>query len=732
MLHGAIFGLGSQGSAGATIGGRLSAPRAAGTVVIAGGRYRDFDVNGNAGLAYANGTLDVHDAAMAIGPLFVGVAGTVGNLSPQGGFAPRYDLAAQLHSSDVSTLVAAVAPQKAALVQGSIDADLHVRGGGTAPSFAGIVSAPEGSVNGLSFRDFAGGVSGDADGLSLSGGRVVIGSTAIGLRASADRAGAADVALDAPRADLADFNDFFDTGDTFAGTGSLALAARVGRNARAEHQRQRELHERALPAYRPGHGRRALERRTAARSRAPYVSAGLRARSRSTGSVAPASRSVNLRADARRVDLATWLPMLGYDVPITGRLDAQTTLAGIYPDIAMRLHAALFGATAGRMTIERFDVTASAAHGRGTIESATLDLPSMTTTASGTFGVRASDALALVATSTSPNLGEFLREATGTQLRRTAARCARRFMIEGTRAAPRLRDAIALQNLTYRNLTIPRVAGEIDADRQRVAVRNGEVDLATGRALIAAALPVRAVPTGVSAGKRPDLRIARCAEYRAIELRSSAPEGDSSQRTDRRSRRCRRKRCSTAAARRVDAGRRNLQRADGTLADHRDRGDAGAARRRRAAAVACVRGFGARDGLGERHRLPTYGIRRTSRSRSTAARATHASIYRPIFKVTLTERCAAAPAPARCRRSAAILPSITRGFRSMRSSTERAAGQGARASRTSHSTDCRSPPDRTCACRAQTSTSARRVRLASAARCWRPRSPATSTRPAAR
>jgi hypothetical protein len=498
-LHGAILGkLGSFGSVGAMVGGTPGSPRVTGTVVIAGGRYRNFDVDGNAALAYENGTLDVHDADMAIGPLFVGVAGTIEGLSPRGAFAPRYDLAAQLHSSDVSSLLAAVAPRKAALVQGSVDADLRVRGSGAAPAFAGRVSAPEGSVNGLSFRNFSGGVSGDAGALTLADGRVVIGSSPISFNASADRAGAANVAIGSPRVDLADFNDFFDTGETFAGTGSLAVHAEVAGmrllstsgDANFSNARFRRIDLGSVAArWSSNNGIVA----SAMRFGGPSGEVALR------GTVAPASRSVNLRADARRVDLATWLPMLGYDVPVTGRLDAQTSLAGKYPDVAMRLHAAVFDGTAGRMPLERFELSASAVHGRGTIESAAFDVPSMTTVASGTFGFRETDPLALVVTSTSPNVGSFLKLATGKDWGVNGA-LSSTLRVEGTRAAPRLRDMIGLQNVRYRNLTIPRVTGEIDADRRAVAVRDGEIDLDRGKALISAAMPIRFGSAGVTPG----------------------------------------------------------------------------------------------------------------------------------------------------------------------------------------------------------------------------------------
>jgi autotransporter translocation and assembly factor TamB len=496
-MHGAIFGkLGSVGNIGATVGGTPQSPRVAGTLVIAGGRYRDFDVNGNAALAYQNGTLAVHDAAAAIGPLFVGVAGTIEGLSPHGAFAPQYDLAAQLHSSDVSSLVAAIAPRKAALVQGSVDANLRVRGNATTPSVAGRVSAPEGSINGMSFRDFAGHVSGDATALALTDGRVVVGSTTVALNATTHRAGATSVAIDAPRVDLADFNDFFDTGDTFAGTGALAVRAQVAGtrvlstsgDAGFSNARFRRIGLGSVAAHWSSHGSAIA---SAVRVGGPSGELTV------NGTIAPASRSVRLQAAARDVDLATWLPMLGYDVPVTGRLEAQTKLAGTYPDVAMRLHAAVLGGTIGHMALQRFELEASAARGRGTIESAVFNVPSMTTVASGTFGLRDTDALALVIRSTSPNVGDFLAAATGKRFAVSGA-LSSTLHVEGVRAAPRFRDSIALQNVQDGNLKIARVAGEIDADRHSVAVRNAEIDLGRGKALISAAMPVAYSATGVA------------------------------------------------------------------------------------------------------------------------------------------------------------------------------------------------------------------------------------------
>ena len=79
-------------------------------------------------------------------------------------------------------------PRTAALVQGSVDAALSVRGTNAAPSFSGTVSAPEGSVNGLSFREFHGDVRGDLSAVALRGGHVVVGSSPIALGGTASLA----------------------------------------------------------------------------------------------------------------------------------------------------------------------------------------------------------------------------------------------------------------------------------------------------------------------------------------------------------------------------------------------------------------------------------------------------------------------------------------------------------------------------------------------------------------
>jgi autotransporter translocation and assembly factor TamB len=501
FLRGSLFGnLANEADVGATVSGTPRAPRVAGTVVVAGGRYRNFAVNGNAAFVYDRDTVHLHDTALAIGPLFLGLAGTIKGVLPHGTFSPRYDLAAQVHSSDVATLMAAVQPRAAALVEGSVDANLALRGAGTMPHFSGTIDAPEGSVNGLAFRDLHAAVAGDMDALSVMGGRVVVGSSPISVEgiASPD---SADVAIEAPHLDLTDFNDFFDTGDTFAGSGSLALRARIDRRQIAASS--------GKASFSDARFRRVDLGTVAARwtSAGGSIQSSLRFGGPSgimtiAGTVVPAQKQVALTATATGLDLSTWLPMLGLNEPITGHLNAQTSLSGTYPDIAMRLHAAVYDGTAGPLPIERFEVVASASNGHGRIDSAVLDVPSLSNVASGTFGLRMGDPIAVTVQSTSANIGDFLKIASGKQIPIRGS-FASTLRVEGTAQNPRLRDSIALEALQYRNLTIARVAGEIDADRRSVALRNGEADLDRGKALLSGTMPIALTQTGIHAGSGP-------------------------------------------------------------------------------------------------------------------------------------------------------------------------------------------------------------------------------------
>ncbi len=150
----------------------------------------------------------------------------------------------------------------------------------------------------------------------------------------------------------------------------------------------------------------------------------------------------------------------------------------------MKLRAAVFNGTVGRLPIERFDIVAAAAHGRGTMQSANVDLPSLHAGASGTFGLRANDPLALQARITSPNVGAFLDRASGRDVG-VSGTLDSTMHVNGTRANPQIATTFLLQSLRRGNVTIPAIRGDLTADRTAFTLRNGEIDLQHGKALLA-------------------------------------------------------------------------------------------------------------------------------------------------------------------------------------------------------------------------------------------------------
>ncbi len=522
-LDGAITGTaGSAASFGAILAGTPSSPRVSGTVAVANGRYRDFDVSGTAGIAYADGTLRVHDAAAMLGPAFVSVAGAVHGLSIGGAPVPRYDLSAQVKTSDAGTLLAAIQPRTAGLVAGSVDADVRIGGQAATPAIDGTFDAPEGSVNGLAFRDLKGKVRGNPTAIAVSNAGVRVGTTALSFEASV--AGKTTrVAVKGPQTDLADFNDFFDTGDTLSGVGTMQLQAMLqGRrvtatSGTAEFARARYLR---------------LDLGTVAarwQNRGDVVHASMQAGGNSgnigvTGTVATSSRTVNLTGTAGALDLAMWLPMLDIPAPVTGKLDARAHVAGRYPDLAMNVHAAVFNGTLARLPVERFEITASAAHGRGTISSAVISVPSLTTEVSGGFGLRASDPLLLVAHTTSPDIGAFLVAATGRNFQVSGALDST-LRITGTRDDPRLSDTLTLQSAHYRSLAVPRIAGTVDLNRRAATVSYGEIDLEKGKATFSAVVPIEVTSSSIRPGSGPIAAALAADDVELSNFNSLLPKG---------------------------------------------------------------------------------------------------------------------------------------------------------------------------------------------------------------
>jgi hypothetical protein len=497
--------LGSD-SVAATVSG--SNPRdvsADGTVLLRGGRVRGLPAAGHAAIAYGGGTVAIRSADAIVGPAFASADGTVRNADGQpmnaGISAARYDIDARVQTADASRLLAVVAPSYASLAQASFDGVFRIAGTGANGTVAGSVRALEGSVNGLPFTNAHAIIAGAPGDITFRDGGVDVGSTV--ARFSGALAGNdTSITVSAPHANLADFNDAFDTGETFAGTGSLSLAATVAgrrvvstRGAVAlSNVRYRRLALGTVDA-----SWHSVHDTIAGAGMVGGTSGTLRL----SGTVDPVASAVALRGSASGMDLGTWLPMLGFaQLPVTGTLDATASVSGRYPDLSMQLAAKTNGARAGRLPIDVATIEVAATNGRGTIRSANLVVPGLATTASGTFGLHRNDRLDVTVRNTSPDLATLAKSVTGST-QGVSGSLDTSAVITGTPLDPHVTDDFTIASLTVRRFNAPRITGRLVVTRALAQLENGTIAFTKGSVTASAIVPIRIGPGGVEIASAP-------------------------------------------------------------------------------------------------------------------------------------------------------------------------------------------------------------------------------------
>lgn len=486
-VRGAHVALAKSGLSGnvdviSVLRGSVNNPRAVGVALIRDAHYQQFNGSASGTFAYESGALRLRDANADLGSAFAHARGTIGQ---------SYDLDAQVRAIDVASF--AQTP-----LTGSADADVHVSGALSSPAIVGALSVPEGSLNGLGFRALHANLSGAPGAVSLGNGHVLVGSTAVAFDAGMN--GVAQQAhVVAPRADLADFNDYFDTGDMFAGRGSVALDATIAPGS-VNSSGSLDVRDARLRNI-------ALGRTTAQWSRSGSGTALRAAFGGPSGHVAvhgmlAQNLAMNLYASGRGIDTYTWLPMLGVVEPITGRIDADVHAQGRYPDLSSTLRADMHNGTLGRYTVQQLHIAAVMQAGRGRITSAFVRMPYLVASASGTFGMRPGDPMNLITRASISDIGAFTRTGTG-KLVDMAGALDQRIALEGTFAQPRVRDDFVLQHARYGELNVPRAAGELIGDARHIALRGGSLNLERGRLLADASVPITLSPFALDPRNKP-------------------------------------------------------------------------------------------------------------------------------------------------------------------------------------------------------------------------------------
>jgi autotransporter translocation and assembly factor TamB len=490
-------------SAVAEIGGSVAAPSVVGGVAasdvgLANPQAAGLGVSANTALRYSEDTLTLDDVLVRAGPAVASLDGTVRGLRATPS-APRYAFDARVREADIADL-ARIAKAPLRYPEGSLDADVRVSGAGQSPQIAGRIAIPEGSLNGLGFRDASVLLAGNARDLRARSGRVTIGSSTLGFAAAATSR-TQSFALHAPRVELADFNDYFDRGDTLGGRGSIDVAVRNAPDTLSTSGRIRLAHAK-VRRFDVGDARAdwSTRGRTIASDLALGSSAG---RISSAGTVTlPATQplrdalhrtTVALDAHANDIDLATWLPAAGVVVPVLGIVNANASVRGAYPNITVAAHADLTKGLVQRVPIRTATLDARASRGRATITNAVLAIDNLTANATGSVGVETRAPLDLYIAAQTPDVGALAKTVTGTAYDASGA-VHTTLHLTGTALRPLASDVLDADLARYGTFTLPHAHAEIAVSQTRVTLQRGELDLTRGRVLANGFAPIQTTP----------------------------------------------------------------------------------------------------------------------------------------------------------------------------------------------------------------------------------------------
>ena len=489
-------------SLAATLEGSATHPILNGVFVLDGSRYRNAPVGASARLSFLNNTFSVRDAVMRAGPSIFDADGNVAGLNIAArAYNPRYDLRIRLRAADAHEAALLALPSFANDMQGNVEADLRVGGAGSRPRVAGSLKIPEASYRGLAMSDFSGNLSIDPSGGAFRA-DATFGATAVAVSASATTTGDMRVGLRAPRANLADFNDFFDDGDMLAGRGSVDLAARTNArrlqsagNVSFSNARVQRFALDGMSARWNSAGRTIAfdAQANAANERARMTGTATLPTEISLRTLPNAMlhSAIGMRADLSNVDIAERLPQLGINAPIAGLLDIDATARGRYPDLDLAARADVRNASAAGMPIQRLSAAGSLTRGRGSLTSARLQIASLQADASGSFGLHPNDQTNIIAHASSTDVGVILKQV----LHRDtdiAGSFDTTLRIRGSLLRPSIDDDFRFSSLRYQRFVLPQIRGEIAADRKTVALRGGEIDLTKGRVTLSGVVPLPA------------------------------------------------------------------------------------------------------------------------------------------------------------------------------------------------------------------------------------------------
>ncbi len=481
-------------------------PRFDGGVTIDGGKVANFSLTGNGSVRLAGDAVSLGHVVGAFGSTNARIEGSIGSLTSG---SPSYALDADVPAARVAQALHQFGISNHE-TDGTLNAQLHIAGRGALPSISGRIGVPAGDVNGLPFVDGSARLSADPRGVTIREGSVLVGTTATRFTAVAlPRETSVDV--DARRANLADFNNFFDTGDTLAGSGNVTISA-ASRSARITSSGNvdiRGFRYRNLPI---GDTRAVW---TSARN---AVTGSLRVGGdrgvlRARGSVALnngrdwqstlTQSRFDLGASVDDLDLSLWMPALGLQsVPITGRASGSATVHGRFPQLDLRADAQVFGGTIGPLTLNSAQLELHSARSRMIIDRAQLVTPELTASAGGSLGLGQNDPLDVQVHAATDRLAQLVYDVSQVRVPVSGA-FESTLSIAGTYRSPKFLAGFDGTDVRANGVPISSLFGEIRLERRALVLSNAGATLGKGEVTLAGALPLSLQPFGLAPPDQP-------------------------------------------------------------------------------------------------------------------------------------------------------------------------------------------------------------------------------------
>lgn len=477
------------------------------TASLTNGQVAGYAMAGTAQLGIRGSQLHVRNGLGRLDGLATAFDGQLWGL---GRGAPSYDFTTHIAAADLSNVADALG-YRASNLTGTFRSDLHVTGRGLDALVAGPVVIPISNVLGQSIHNARGTLIANSEGVTVTDGTLRVGSTNAQFYALSHQTASA-LSLIAPSADLSDFNDLFDTGDTLAGKGSLDVSF-VSAQQHLSTDGTINIHHFRFRRFPFGHTaahwssfRNTIDGALTVDGKHGHFAAN------GALTVAPTARVERIlglaRYDAslhvRGLDVSLYRTLVGAPMlPLLGSLDGNVTARGRLPDLGLAANAVLSHGSFGATPIDQLSFSLSGTGERISISQARLNAVGLDAAAVGSFGWQPKSSLALSVAIHAAHINDVVERITH-QVLPVSGAIDSTLLVGGTMEAPKYSGAVDAHDLNIYGVKVPSLVGSAALTGSKLELRDLEADFGKqGSIVLAGVLPLRLSPFSLGGAAEP-------------------------------------------------------------------------------------------------------------------------------------------------------------------------------------------------------------------------------------